>query len=119
MKISDLRLSHYLNRLNLPLPRSVVIVTLTLGIAAIAVTPAFLNGGLSGSNIIFAVFSAVGGIALGIEYTRSKLENASNKQVACCPDKRRYNRLLEAWFFVSGIIATLALALIVFAIFGR
>jgi hypothetical protein len=113
------QLPTWLAGLNVPVPRSVVIVTLALGVGAIAITPALLNGGLDRSNIIFPIFCAIGGIGLGIEYTRPTPKGSTEECVGCCGVGKRYNRLLEAWFFVAGISAIFTLALILFAIFNR
>jgi hypothetical protein len=112
------QLPTWLAWLNLPLPRPVVLVALAVGVSTIVVTKLVLSG-LEPSSIVFAIYCGIGGIGLAIEYSKPECERATRESAGCCEPARRNNRLLEAWFFVSGNFAIFALALMLFAILDR
>jgi hypothetical protein len=104
--------------LNMPVPRSVAIIVLALGTGVVAFMPLLLDPQFGSKNIMHVLYSAWGGIGLGIEYCRPKRDGSSCDRGGCwsrCP----HNRILGAWFLVSGIMATFALVFIALVNFSH
>jgi hypothetical protein len=113
------QLPTWLQWLNMPVPRPAAIIVLALGTAAVALMPLLLDDRVGWTNIVHVLYCAWGGIGLAIEYTRPKRDDSSVDRTGCWSTRWPHNRILGAWFVVSGIISCFVLGLILSIIVSR